>query len=235
MEEDWDGGDLEVFDWVEIGSKTVSRDLDVQLLARDCLLVTIGTERGGEPMRSMALILFFTWIPVGLTGCESAFFQAIFQEQEWSENYTLADGVRCTAPEMIDGDVNTAGKTVFPEGVYGRTVYGAFPSAETEIVLPEKKSIRKIVIRSEDLSTFDVLASIGGKDDWKLIKEFDKNTEKEIIIRTSVVTDKIKIRARGKESFEGTERAVVHGGMTVLRSAKITEPEIQEIELYGFK
>jgi len=186
-------------------------------------------------MRKVALILCFILISMYLAGCESAFFQTIFQEQEWSQNYALAEGVRCTSPEMIDGDVNTAGSTVFPEGVYGRTVYGGFPSAEVEVTLPEKKSIRKIVIRSEDLSTFDVLASMGEKEGWKLVKEFEKNTEKEIVIRTSVVTDKIKIRARGKESFEGTERAIVHGGVMALRSAKITEPEIQEIELYGFK
>jgi hypothetical protein len=186
-------------------------------------------------MRKVALTLCFISISIYLAGCESAFLQAIFQEQEWSENYALVEGVRCTSPEMIDGDVDTVGKTVFPEGVYGRTIYGAFPSAEVEVTLPEKKSIRKIVIRSEDLNTFDVLASISERGDWKLIKEFEKNTEKEIVIRTSVVTDKIKIRARGKESFEGTGRSIVHGGVMALRSANITEPEIQEIELYGFK
>ncbi|MFQ5885367.1 MAG: hypothetical protein ACE5IO_09755, partial [Thermoplasmata archaeon] len=127
-------------------------------------------------MRKTALILCLASISIGLAGCESALFQAIFQEQEWSENYALADGVRCTSPEMIDGDVNTAGKAAFPEGVYGRAVYGAFPSAEAEVTLPEKKSISKIVIRSEDLSKFDVLASIGERGDWKLIKEFDNNT-----------------------------------------------------------
>jgi len=186
-------------------------------------------------MRRTALILCFILISIYLAGCESALFQTVFQEQEWSENYALAEGVKCTSPEMIDGDVNTAGKTIFPEGVYGKTVYGAFPSAEVEVTLPEKKSIRKIVIRSEDLSAFDVLASIGEKGDWKLIKEFEKNTEKEIVIRTSVVTDKIKIRARGKSSFAGTERGIVHGGVMTMRSTTVTEPEILEIELYGLK
>jgi hypothetical protein len=170
-----------------------------------------------------------------LVGCESGFFKAIFQEQEWSENYALADGVECTSPEMIDGDIITAGATVFPEKVYGKTIYGAFPSAEAEVTLPEKKSIRKIVIHSEQLNSFDVLACTGGEMDWKLIKEFDNNMEKEIVIRTSVITDKIKIRARPKSSFEGTERAVVHGGITTIRSSKVEEPEIQEIELYGFE
>jgi hypothetical protein len=160
-------------------------------------------------------------------------FRSVFQEQEWSENYVLADGVKCTSPEMIDGDLNTVGKTVFPETVYGRTVLGAFPSAEVEVTLPEKKSIRKIVIHSEDLSSFEVLASMGKQEDWKLIKEFDNNTEKEIVIRTSVVTDRVRIRARGKSSFSGAERDVLRGRVMTLRS--VAEPEIQEIELYGFK
>lgn len=186
-------------------------------------------------MRNIALILYFVFISVIFVGCQSEFFQKVFQEQEWSENYALADGVRCTSPEMIDGDVNTTGKAAFPERVHGRTIYGAFPSAETEVILPEKKSIRKIVIRSEALKSFSILASIGGKGDWKLIKEFDKNMEKTVVIRTSIVTDKIKIRARGTSTFEGTERAIAHGGIMTMRTAKITEPEIQEIELYGFK
>ena len=186
-------------------------------------------------MQKIVLVLCLVSIFICLIGCKSSFFQAIFQEQQWSENYALADGVECTSPEMIDGDLITAGATVFPEKVYGKTIYGAFPSAEAEVTLPEKKSIRKIVIYSEDLNSFQILASIDGKDDWKLIKEFDNNAETEIVIRTSIVTDKIKIRARAQSSFEGTERAVVHGGIRTIRSSKVKEPEIQEIEFYGFK
>ena len=161
---------------------------------------------------------------LSLTACQSPLVQSLFEEQEWSENYALADGVRCTSPEMIDGDVNTAGITVFPEGVHGRTVQGAYPNAEAEVTLPEKKNIKKIVIRSEKLDYFKVMACIGGEGDWKTIQEFDNNKEKEIIIRTSVFTDRIMIRARP----EGTPT----GG---IRTFRMTAPEIQEIELYGFK
>jgi hypothetical protein len=188
-------------------------------------------QRAWRVFLSMSVLLAL----LSLNACESQLFQTLFKEQEWSENYALAEGATCTAPEMIDGDVTTAGKTTFPERVYGRTVFGAFPSAEAEITLPERKSIRKIVIRSEDLSTFEVLASSGEGGDWKLVKEFDNNTEKEIVIRTSIITDKIRIRARGKSTLEGVERSVVHGGIRTLQRATIIEPEIQEIELYGFK
>ena len=188
----------------------------------------------GQEVRRILLSSFVLVALLALAACQGGVFQTLFREQEWSENYALADGVRCTSPEMIDGDVNTVGEAAFPEGVRGRTVYGAFPNAEVEITLPEKKSIRKIVIRSDDLKSFDVLAS-AGRDDWKLITEFDNNKETDITIRTSVVTDRIKIRARGKASFDGTKRSVVQGALMTTRSASIAEPEIREVELYGFK
>ena len=187
--------------------------------------------------REMCRISLLAFIlPLILAACQGPLFQNLFGEQEWSENYALADGAKCTSPEMIDGDLNTSGKTVFPEKVYGRTVYGGFPSAEAEITLPEKKPIRKIVIYSQDLSKFEVLASTGEKGEWQLIKEFDNNSEKQIVIRTSVFADKIKIRARAKTApAEGVERGVVRGAIVTLRTRSAQEPEIEEIELYGFK
>lgn len=180
-------------------------------------------------MRKIILIL----LTLFLLGCESSLFKKVFKEQQWSENYALADGVRCTTPEMIDGDINTAGKTMFPEKVYGSPLLTTIPSTEAEVILPEKKSINKIVIRSENLKNFSVLASTGEKDSWKVIKEFDKNAEKEIVVRTSVVTDRIKIRAKADFSFSGlgTDRA----NIGIVKTGKVVEPEIQEIELYGFK
>jgi hypothetical protein len=125
---------------------------------------------------------------------------------------------------MIDGDVNTAGITVLPEGVRGRTIQGTYPNAEAEVTLPEKKNIRKIVIRSEKLDSFKVMACTGHEGDWETIQEFDNNKAKEIVIRTSVFTDRILVRARP----EGTPT----GG---IRTFRMIAPEIQEIELYGFK
>jgi len=184
-------------------------------------------------MRRIVLIIFLMSILICLAGCESPFFQALFQEQEWSENYALADGVTCTAMEMIDGDINTAGKTVFPEKTQGRTVYGAFPNAEAEVVLPEKKSIHKIVIRSNNLGTFKVMAAVSGNKQWEIIKEFDYNKEEEIVIKASVTTDKIMIRARGLSSLSTTE--LDRRGGFLGRTRTVDAPEIQEIELYGFK
>ncbi len=193
-----------------------------------------------EVRRAMKKILCFIiliLLIVITTSCSTLSSKQLLKEQQWSENYALSDGVQSTSPEMIDGDMDTAGKMLFPESVYGgRAIVGAFPNAEVMITLPEKKSISKIVIHSDDLEDFNVYASvgiIGGKEDWKLIKEFTKNKDKEIVIRTSVLTDKILIRAKGKMPLESTESVRVLGG--VVRQRKVIEPEIKEIELYGFK
>ncbi len=182
-------------------------------------------------MQKIILVLCLVLILVCLIGCESPLFQAIFQEQEWSENYVLADGVICTSPEMIDGDINTVGRASFPERVRGRTSYGAFPNAEVDITFPEKKSIHKIVIYSENLSSFRIMASVGTGENWREIAEIDKNKEKKIVIKASFVADKIKIRARPLASTGEVVRGAF-GGVSSL--TRMSEPEIQEIEIYGF-
>ena len=168
-----------------------------------------------------------------MSSCAGLNSQKLFKEQQWSENYALADGVQSTSPEMIDGDLNTIGKASFPvrEGT-------GEPSRNAEVVitLPEKKTINKIVIHSDDLPDFKVLAyagTVGVIDDWKLINEFTNNKQKEIVIKTSIQTDKILIRARGIAPISSTESTRVMGG--VVTSRKVMEPEIREIEFYGFE
>jgi hypothetical protein len=48
-----------------------------------------------------------------LTACGSSVFQSLPRERELIENYALDDGVRCTSPEMADGNLKTGGKCVF--------------------------------------------------------------------------------------------------------------------------
>ena len=188
-------------------------------------------------MRKLTSIILILPLIIFINSCANLSSEGLLKEQQWSENYALADGVQSTAPEMIDGDINTIGKMPFPESVYGgKTVVGAFPNAEVIISLPLKKAIKKIVIYSDDLQDFKVFASVGtvgGKEDWKLIKEFINNEQKEIEIRTSFMTDKILVRARGKAPLASTESVRVLGG--VITQRKIMEPEVKEIELYGFK
>jgi hypothetical protein len=139
-------------------------------------------------------------------------------EQKWSENYASTEGVKCTAPEMTDGNIYTVGKFVFPGGT---------PDAEVEIILPEKKSLYKIVIYNRDLRDFTILASMGAGDNWQIIKKVDNNKEEKVIIRTSVTADKLKIRARGNR---GERLSAMPGS----RLFELVSPEIKEIELYGY-
>jgi hypothetical protein len=159
----------------------------------------------------------------------------IFKEQEWSKNYVLEDGVKSTSPEMIDGNMDTVGKMLFPDDFYRGGTIRALPNAEVVITLPEKKSISKIVIYSDNLPELKVYANdmTSVNDNWKLIKEVTNNKLKEIEIRMSVQTNKILVRAKGITPIESTETSRVLGGVVVSR--KVFEPEIKEIELYGFK
>merc|ERR1711964_589467 len=95
----------------------------------------------------LSLFIYFS----GMVGCST-----IISKQEWSENYALADSVKSTSPEMIDGNLKTLGTTAFPASA--QNVYGASPASEVVITLPKKKKIRRIVIHWENLKTFDVFA-----------------------------------------------------------------------------
>jgi len=164
-----------------------------------------------------------------------SFGPKLFTEQEWSENYSLSDGVKSTSPEMIDGNKDTIGKMLFPDDFY-RGGMRALPSAEVVITFPEKKSISRIVIYADNLPDLRILSNSGminAKDDWRLVKEITNNKLKEIEIRTSIQTDKIAIRAKGITPIESTETSRVLGGVVVSR--KVFEPEIREVEIYGYK
>lgn len=172
-----------------------------------------------------------------ISSCQNIQRQDIFKKYEWSENYARDKGVESTSPEVIDGFMSTSGKLAFPASIHSDTIIGSIPSAEVIITLPEKKSIKKIVIHSDALRDFGVLAFIEGENQWKLIKEYKNNSVKEIIVRTSVVTDKVKIRAYGKAKFDGYVYGFAHSDTEfyALQKAKISAPEIREIELYGYK
>ncbi|MCG9129466.1 hypothetical protein JT359_17900, partial [Candidatus Poribacteria bacterium] len=94
---------------------------------------------------------------------------ALFSVQEWSENYALMDGVQSTTPQAIDGNINTIGDAIFP----GEAV-GMSPPSEIVITLPEKKKIRRIVVRSDNVVEFDVFVSKDSHTtdrNWTLVKE----------------------------------------------------------------
>lgn len=169
------------------------------------------------------------------TGCA-----ALFSEQEWSENYALMEGVQATSPQMIDGKLNTIGETTFPAGSQG--FIGANPASQVIITLPEKKTIRRIVIHSDNLSEFDIYAdkgSIAVDADWQLIK--DVRSVKQNPIKISLLipfpTDRIRLRVLGTkdDALLSRQERARSGGRGWNIGSRRAVGKVREIELYGYK
>jgi hypothetical protein len=190
---------------------------------------------GGLKMcRSVSVILLFLCLSA-IVGCAT-----LFSKQEWSENYTQLEGVRATNPAMIDGNVRTPGETVFPESVY----VASSPPSEAIITLPEKKLIRRMVVYSDNLKTFDVFADKGGiglqQTDWQLIKEVKSASKSPIslMLPLSFKTDQIRIRVLSTTddaSMRRKQRARTGGGGFYRTGNRRAVGKIYEIELYGYK
>jgi hypothetical protein len=170
-----------------------------------------------------------------LSGCA-----ALFSEQEWSENYALLEGTQATSPQMIDGKFNTIGETTFPAGSQG--FIGANPASQVVITLPEKKTIRRIVVHSDNLTEFDIFAdkgSIAVDADWQLIKDIKsvKLSPIKISLLIPFPTDRIRLRVLGTKddallNRQERARSAGRGWNTGSRRAV---GKIREIELYGYK
>ena len=170
-----------------------------------------------------------------LSGCA-----ALFSEQEWSENYSLLEGTQATSPQMIDGKLNTIGETTFPAGSQG--FVGANPASQVVITLPEKKTIRRNVVHSDNLTEFDIFAdkgSIAVDADWQLIKDVKsvKSSPIKISLLIPFPTDRIRLRVLGTKDdalLSRQERARSAGrGWNV--GSRRAVGKIREIELYGYK
>jgi len=155
-----------------------------------------------------------------LAACLCVGCSALFAPQQLSENYALARGVECNAPEAVDGNLDTI-------------------SNNTRIVvsLPEAKSIRKIVIHSPNISNFIIYESIGQEGEWRPIKSVKGNKLTKIVINTQVMTDKIRMFITDTRGIRFAEPGTVRGadGRETNEFSRQVDarPMIQEIELYG--
>ena len=184
--------------------------------------------------RFTALFSLLCFVAV-LSGCA-----ALFSEQEWSENYALMEGTQATSPQMIDGKFNTIGETTFPAGSQG--FIGSNPASQVVIILPEKKTIRRIVVHSDNLTEFDIFAdkgSIAVDADWQLIKDIKsvKISPIQISLLIPFPTDRIRLRVLGTKddallNRQARARTAGRGWNTGGRRAV---GKIREIELYGYK
>lgn len=170
-----------------------------------------------------------------MTGCS-----ALFSEQEWSENYAIMEGVQSTVPQAIDGKLNTVGETTFPASTEG--FMGANAASQVVITLPEKKVIRRIVIHSDNLSSFDIYAdkgSIAVDADWQLIKDVKsvKQSPIQISLLIPFPTDRIRLRVLGTkdDALLNRQRRARSGGFRGWDTNRRAAAKIREIELYGYK
>ena len=182
-------------------------------------------------------IVFFSLLcfVVILSGCA-----ALFAEQEWSGNYSLMEGTRATSPQMIDGKLNTIGETTFPAGSQG--FIGSNPASQVVITLPEKKTIRRIVVHSDNLTEFDIFAdkgSIAVESDWQLIKDIKsvKSNPIKISLLIPFPTDRIRLRVLGTkdDALLSRQERARSGGRGWNIGSRRAVGKIREIELYGYK
>ena len=181
--------------------------------------------------------IFFTLICFStiIIGCS-----ALFLKQELSENYSLLEGTMATSPQMIDGNINTIGETTFPTG--NDATFGSNPASEVIITLPEKKLIRKVVVHTDNLKTFDIFVDQGSvinDTDWKLIKEVKsvKTSPIEIPVLFSMPTSRIRLRVLSTTddaNLKRTQRAR-SGGFRTSGQNRRAVGKIREIELFGYK
>ena len=165
---------------------------------------------------------------------------ALFSTQEWSDNYSLLEGTMATSPQMIDGNLNTIGETTFPAGT--DSAFGSNPASEVIITLPEKKLIRRVVVHTDNIKTFDIFVdqgSIVNDTDWKLIKEVKsvKTNPVEIPVLFSFPTERIRLRVLSTTddaNLKRTQRAR-SGGVRQFGQNRRALGKIREIELYGYK
>ena len=182
---------------------------------------------------TVSLLLFICIL--GISSCSK-----VISKQEWSENYALMDGVKSTSPEMIDGNLKTLGKTLFP---VEQNLYGGSPSSDVVITLPKKRKISRIVIHSQNLKTFDVLADKGGgtgdRIDWKLVGEV-KSVQKNLVdlsLGGTFPTDRIRVRVLSTSDdaeLRRRHRARTGGGRGH-GAHRRAAGEIFEVELYGYQ
>ncbi len=124
-----------------------------------------------------------------LIGCQAV--KGVNTPVAWSENYALAEGVEATAPTMIDGNLQTMGETTF-DIPYGTNIVS---EPEAFVRLPERKTIRRIVIHSPNLMAFEVFAR-NRYDAWEKMKEIKRNEDDVIDLRVKTYTDGIRLRVQ---------------------------------------
>ena len=182
-------------------------------------------------LQSTMTLLLIASIIASSTGCAS-----IAVKQAWSSNFALADGTTANDPAIIDGNVATLGQSQYVEAT-GDAIMGMGAQSEAVILLPEPKSIHRVVIRSPNLRAFDIWIN-DAQGRWEKIKEVESNKKPVIDLRLNrtVYTSGIKVRVRRTSDDAQQRRKNVRNvrGWMVYSGNTNAPAKIAEIELYGF-
>ena len=182
-------------------------------------------------IQSTMTVVLIAAIIASSTGCAS-----ISVKQAWSSNFALTDGTTANDPAIIDGNVGTLGQSQYVEAT-GDAIMGMEAQSEAVILLPEPKSIHRVVIHSPNLRAFDIwITDAQGR--WEKIKEVQSNKKKIIDLRFSrtVYTAGVKVRVRRTSDDATMRRKNVRNvrGWMVYSGNTNAPAKIAEIELYGF-
>ena len=153
-----------------------------------------------------------------LSGCQSKVLQMVFEPQEFY-NYAVTEGVTCTAPEMIDGDVKTRGYAD------GRWIH---------LNLPTQKAIHRITINGTNIINAMVYEKLEGEGRWRAIMQIQNNESPVVKMQVSgVVTDAIRIYISGTTDDEKKASQYDPRRGAIVPQIKLGRAFIHELEVYG--
>ena len=185
--------------------------------------------------QSTVTYLFLVCSIISSYGC--AGLQGLSAGQAWSDNYALMEGTQANDPAIIDGDLKTIGKSQYVESSSG-TIRGMMAPSDSIVLLPETKSLHRLVVHSSNLQAFDIWVS-DPQGRWEKIKEIKSNKSKVIDVRLNrtVRTTGVKLRIR-RTSDDAEQRHKnlrrEGGGFRTWSGNIRAVAKIAEVELYGF-
>ncbi len=165
------------------------------------------------------LSIFTVFCAVTLSaGCQSKALQMLIEPQELY-NYAAMEGVTCTSPEMIDGDVKTKGYAD------GRWIH---------LNLPTQKAIHRITIHGTNIINAMIYEKLEGEGRWRAIMQIQNNESPIIKMRVSgVVTDAIRVYISGTaDDRKKANRYDARRGLIIPQIA-LGRAFIHEFEVYG--
>ena len=170
-------------------------------------------------MRRYVLIFPVLCTAVLFFGCQSKVLQMLIEPQEF-HNYAVTEGVTCSSPEMIDGDVKTKGYA------QGRWIHLNFPT---------RKAIHRITIRGTNITRALIYKKLEGEGRWHAIQQIEYNESPVIDRRISgVVTDAIRIYISGTTDDEKKASQYDPRRGEIVPQIKLGRAFAHEIEVYGF-